>query len=113
MGQLSYYDHYAEGVLYKLSKKSRPYSLLTGYHQPQHLSAKESSMLLTAGVWKERWVVLQGTKLLIYHKRKVEETTLFYYGDTTDGDMANDLMREFVIIRHRTRTKRHSIYRHL
>ncbi|GJJ67704.1 hypothetical protein EMPS_00050 [Entomortierella parvispora] len=70
VGQLSYYDHYAEGVLYKLSKKSRPSSLLTGYHQSQQLSAKESSVLLTAGVWKERWVVLQGTKLLIYHKRK-------------------------------------------
>ncbi|KAG0317144.1 hypothetical protein BGZ99_006458 [Dissophora globulifera] len=45
---LSYYDHYAEGVLYKMSKKS---------------SAK-------TGTWKERWVVLQGTKLFLYHKRK-------------------------------------------
>ncbi|KAF9556720.1 hypothetical protein EC968_008087 [Mortierella alpina] len=51
---LSYYDHYAEGVLYKMSKKS------TGN------VAKNSS----TGVWKERWVVLQGTRLLIYHKRR-------------------------------------------
>ncbi|KAF9331728.1 hypothetical protein BG006_005420 [Podila minutissima] len=56
-GHLNYSDHYAEGVLFKLSKKSRP-SLLTG-------NGKDST-----GVWKERWVVLQGTKLLIYHKRK-------------------------------------------
>ncbi|KAF9958211.1 hypothetical protein BGZ70_009264 [Mortierella alpina] len=51
---LSYYDHYAEGVLFKMSKKS------TGN------VAKSSS----TGVWKERWVVLQGTSLLIYHKRR-------------------------------------------
>ncbi|KAG9320349.1 hypothetical protein KVV02_000106 [Mortierella alpina] len=51
---LSYYDHYAEGVLYKMSKKS------TGN------VARNSS----TGVWKERWVVLQGTSLLIYHKRR-------------------------------------------
>ncbi|KAF9300234.1 hypothetical protein BGZ74_008111 [Mortierella antarctica] len=56
-GHLNYSDHYAEGVLFKLSKKSRP-SLLTS-------NGKDST-----GVWKERWVVLQGTKLLIYHKRK-------------------------------------------
>ncbi|CAO3567017.1 unnamed protein product [Mortierella alpina] len=51
---LSYYDHYAEGVLYKMSKKSAGNV------------AKSSS----TGVWKERWVVLQGTSLLIYHKRR-------------------------------------------
>ncbi|KAF8939888.1 hypothetical protein BGZ58_008399 [Dissophora ornata] len=56
---LNYYDHYAEGVLYKMSKKSRPVSRLTNN------GTKEC-----AGVWKERWVVLQGTKLLVYHKRK-------------------------------------------
>ncbi|KAG0209063.1 hypothetical protein BGX28_000163 [Mortierella sp. GBA30] len=57
-GDLSYSDHYAEGVLFKLSKKSRPVSMLT------HYGGKE------CGVWKERWVVLQGSRLLIYHKRK-------------------------------------------
>ncbi|KAF9346010.1 hypothetical protein BGX26_002524 [Mortierella sp. AD094] len=56
---LNYYDHYAEGILFKLSKKNRPVSLLTGS------GSKESQ-----GIWKERWVVLQGSKLLIYHKRK-------------------------------------------
>ncbi|KAG0078599.1 hypothetical protein BGZ90_004845 [Linnemannia elongata] len=49
---LNYYDHYAEGLLYKQSKKSR---LGQGN--------KECA-------WKERWVVLQGNKLFIYHKRK-------------------------------------------
>ncbi|KAF9381682.1 hypothetical protein CPB97_007621 [Podila verticillata] len=58
-GHLNYSDHYAEGVLFKLSKKSKPVSMLTS-------NGKDST-----GVWKERWVVLQGTKLLIYHKRKV------------------------------------------
>ncbi|KAG0320800.1 hypothetical protein BG000_003447 [Podila horticola] len=57
-GLLNYSDHYAEGVLFKLSKKSRPVSMLTS-------NGKDST-----GVWKERWVVLQGTRLLIYHKRK-------------------------------------------
>ncbi|KAF9108852.1 hypothetical protein BGX27_008188 [Mortierella sp. AM989] len=56
---LNYYDHYAEGILYKLSKKNRPVSLLTGNGN------RESQ-----GIWKERWVVLQGSKLFIYHKRK-------------------------------------------
>ncbi|KAF9905303.1 hypothetical protein EC991_001851 [Linnemannia zychae] len=56
---LSYYDHYAEGVLFKLSKKNRPVSMFSNNGN------KES-----AGVWKERWIVLQGSKLLIYHKRK-------------------------------------------
>ncbi|KAG0010866.1 hypothetical protein BGZ80_001131 [Entomortierella chlamydospora] len=56
---LNYYDHYAEGILFKLSKKNRPVSLLTGS------GSKESQ-----GIWKERWVVLQGSKLHIYHKRK-------------------------------------------
>ncbi|KAF9899945.1 hypothetical protein EC991_008122 [Linnemannia zychae] len=51
---LNYYDHYAEGLLYKRSKKSK---LGQG--------SKDCS-----GVWKERWVVLQGNKLFIYHKRK-------------------------------------------
>ncbi|KAG0195764.1 hypothetical protein BGX28_000669, partial [Mortierella sp. GBA30] len=55
---LSYYDHYAEGALYKLSKKGHS-NKITGHN------AKDS-----AGGWKERWVVLQGTTLLIYHKRK-------------------------------------------
>ncbi|KAF9410270.1 hypothetical protein BGZ94_001714, partial [Podila epigama] len=58
-GGVNYSDHYAEGVLFKLSNKSRPVSILTNH------GGKEST-----GVWKERWVVLQGTKLLIYHKRK-------------------------------------------
>ncbi|ORZ27259.1 hypothetical protein BCR41DRAFT_152494 [Lobosporangium transversale] len=58
-GNLSYYDHYAEGTLFKLSKKSRPASVLTNH------GGREPT-----GVWKERWVVLQGSKLLIYHKRK-------------------------------------------
>jgi hypothetical protein len=57
---LTYYDHYAEGTLFKLSKKSRPASILA--------SGKES------GVWKERWVVLQGSRLLIYQKRKVRRS---------------------------------------
>ncbi|KAF9092965.1 hypothetical protein BGX29_010162, partial [Mortierella sp. GBA35] len=56
---LSYYDHYAEGVLFKLSKKNRPVSMFSNN------GGKEST-----GVWKERWVVLQGSRLLIYHKRK-------------------------------------------
>ncbi|KAI8345682.1 hypothetical protein B0O80DRAFT_268111 [Mortierella sp. GBAus27b] len=56
---LNYYDHYAEGVLYKASKKSHRVTKLTTQ------GIKDS-----AGVWKERWVVLQGNKLLIYHKRK-------------------------------------------
>ncbi|KAK3846538.1 MAG: hypothetical protein J3R72DRAFT_242437 [Linnemannia gamsii] len=56
---LSYYDHYAEGVLFKLSKKNRPVSMFSNNGN------KEST-----GVWKERWVVLQGSRLLIYHKRK-------------------------------------------
>ncbi|KAF9130207.1 hypothetical protein BGW39_003340 [Mortierella sp. 14UC] len=51
---LNYYDHYAEGLLYKRSKKNK---LGQGN--------KECS-----GVWKERWVVLQGCKLFIYHRRK-------------------------------------------
>ncbi|KAG0343732.1 hypothetical protein BG004_005037, partial [Podila humilis] len=58
-GHLNYADHYAEGVLFKLSKKSRPVSILTNQ------GGKDST-----GVWKERWVVLQGNRLLIYHKRK-------------------------------------------
>ncbi|KAG0297681.1 hypothetical protein BGZ96_005345 [Linnemannia gamsii] len=56
---LSYYDHYAEGVLFKLSKKNRPVSMFSNNN------GKEST-----GVWKERWVVVQGSRLLIYHKRK-------------------------------------------
>ncbi|KAF9091055.1 hypothetical protein BGX29_011140 [Mortierella sp. GBA35] len=51
---LNYYDHYAEGLLYKKSKKNK---LGQGNKE-------------CAGVWKERWVVLQGNKLFIYHKRK-------------------------------------------
>ncbi|KAG0369995.1 hypothetical protein BGZ54_008180 [Gamsiella multidivaricata] len=58
-GNLTYYDHYAEGILFKLSKKNRPVSMFTNH------GSRESQ-----GVWKERWVVLQGSKLLIYHKRK-------------------------------------------
>ncbi|KAF9355916.1 hypothetical protein BGX26_005963 [Mortierella sp. AD094] len=56
---LNYYDHYAEGVLYKKSKKSRQVSKLTSQ------GIKDS-----AGFWKARWVVLQGNKLFIYHKQK-------------------------------------------
>ncbi|KAF9151362.1 hypothetical protein BG015_006777 [Linnemannia schmuckeri] len=56
---LTYYDHYAEGVLFKLSKKNRPVSMFSNNN------GKEST-----GVWKERWVVMQGSRLLIYHKRK-------------------------------------------
>ncbi|KAF9169092.1 hypothetical protein BGX20_010814 [Mortierella sp. AD010] len=56
---LSYYDHYAEGVLYKKSKKNRQVSNLTNQ------GIKDS-----VGFWKARWVVLQGNKLFIYHKRK-------------------------------------------
>ncbi|KAF9118272.1 hypothetical protein BGW39_001332 [Mortierella sp. 14UC] len=56
---LSYYDHYAEGVLFKLSKKNRPVSMFSNNGN------REST-----GVWKERWVVLQGSRLLIYRKRK-------------------------------------------
>ncbi|KAG9327139.1 hypothetical protein KVV02_000855 [Mortierella alpina] len=56
---LNYGDHYAEGTLFKLSKKSKSVSMLTNH------SSKEA-----LGVWKERWVVLQGHRLLIYHKRK-------------------------------------------
>ncbi|KAF9106247.1 hypothetical protein BGX27_009252, partial [Mortierella sp. AM989] len=55
---LNYYDHYAEGVLYKMSKKNRQVSKLTN-------GVKDCS-----GVWKSRWVVLQGHKLFIYHKQK-------------------------------------------
>ncbi|KAF9365953.1 hypothetical protein BGX34_007312 [Mortierella sp. NVP85] len=57
---LSYYDHYAEGVLYKASKKNHRVATKLNGH-----GTKDSS-----SVWKERWVILQGTKLLIYHKRK-------------------------------------------
>jgi len=57
---LTYLDHYAEGVLFKLSKKNRPVGLFSNN------GGKEST-----GVWKERWVVIQGSRLLIYHKRKV------------------------------------------
>ncbi|KAF9177731.1 hypothetical protein BGZ50_008428 [Haplosporangium sp. Z 11] len=56
---LSYYDHYAEGVLYKMSKKSGPVTKLTS-------PGKKDS----TGVWKERWVVLQGKTLLIFQKKK-------------------------------------------
>ncbi|KAG0009724.1 hypothetical protein BGZ80_002126 [Entomortierella chlamydospora] len=56
---LNYYDHYAEGVLYKKSKKNRQVSNLTSQ------GIKDSM-----GFWKARWVVLQGNKLFIYHKRK-------------------------------------------
>lgn len=63
-GQLNYYDHYAEGILYKMSKKSGAVSKLTS-----HGSGSVSKD--GAGVWKERWAVLQGTKLFLYHKRKV------------------------------------------
>ncbi|KAF9208052.1 hypothetical protein BGZ59_010823 [Podila verticillata] len=41
-GHLNYSDHYAEGVLFKLSKKSKPVSMLTS-------NGKDST-----GVWKER-----------------------------------------------------------
>ncbi|KAG0096887.1 hypothetical protein BGZ93_003836 [Podila epicladia] len=61
-GQLNYYDHYAEGILYKMSKKSGAVSKLTSHGG----SASKDG----AGVWKERWAVLQGTKLFLYHKRK-------------------------------------------
>ncbi|KAF9952039.1 hypothetical protein BGZ65_005572, partial [Modicella reniformis] len=57
---LTYYDHYAEGVLYKKSKKGHRVTTKLTSH-----AIKDS-----AGVWKERWVVLQGTKLFIYHKGK-------------------------------------------
>ncbi|KAF9211022.1 hypothetical protein BGZ59_008622 [Podila verticillata] len=62
-GQLNYYDHYAEGILYKMSKKSGAVSKLTSHGSGS--ASKDST-----GVWKERWVVLQGTKLFLYHKRK-------------------------------------------
>ncbi|KAF9942703.1 hypothetical protein BGZ67_000109 [Mortierella alpina] len=58
-GDLNYGDHYAEGTLFKLSKKSKSVSMLTNHNSKEAL-----------GVWKERWVVLQGHRLLIYHKRK-------------------------------------------
>ncbi|KAF9563396.1 hypothetical protein EC968_004874 [Mortierella alpina] len=58
-GDLNYGDHYAEGTLFKLSKKSKSVSMLTNHGGKEAL-----------GVWKERWVVLQGHRLLIYHKRK-------------------------------------------
>ncbi|KAK3835039.1 MAG: hypothetical protein J3R72DRAFT_215812 [Linnemannia gamsii] len=51
---LNYYDHYAEGLLYKRSKKNK-------------LGQGNKECI---GVWKERWVVLQGNKLSVYHKRK-------------------------------------------
>ncbi|KAF9922939.1 hypothetical protein FBU30_006916 [Linnemannia zychae] len=51
---LNYYDHYAEGLLYKRSKKIK-----LGQGNKEY-----------TGVWKERWVVLQGNRLFIYHKRK-------------------------------------------
>lgn len=60
-GDLNYGDHYAEGTLFKLSKKSKSVSMLTNHGGKEAL-----------GVWKERWVVLQGHRLLIYHKRKVK-----------------------------------------
>ncbi|KAG0338751.1 hypothetical protein BG004_007093, partial [Podila humilis] len=63
-GQLNYYDHYAEGVLYKMSKKSGAVSKLTNHGISSNVFKDNS------GVWKERWVVLQGTKLFLYHKRK-------------------------------------------
>ncbi|KAF8985393.1 hypothetical protein BGZ46_004505 [Entomortierella lignicola] len=56
---LNYYDHYAEGVLYKMSKKSGPVSKLTS-----------NGIRDSAGVWKVSWVVLQGNRLLIYRKSK-------------------------------------------
>ncbi|CAO3565272.1 unnamed protein product [Mortierella alpina] len=56
---LNYGDHYAEGTLFKLSKKSKSVSMLSNHGGKEAL-----------GVWKERWVVLQGHRLLIYHKRK-------------------------------------------
>ncbi|KAF9972690.1 hypothetical protein BGZ73_004179 [Actinomortierella ambigua] len=56
---LKYSDHYAEGILFKLSKKSRPVNILTAHGGRESL-----------GVWKERWVVLQGNQLLISRKRK-------------------------------------------
>ncbi|KAF9964435.1 hypothetical protein BGZ70_006468 [Mortierella alpina] len=58
-GDLNYGDHYAEGTLFKLSKKSKSVSMLSNHGGKEAL-----------GVWKERWVVLQGHRLLIYHKRK-------------------------------------------
>ncbi|KAF9324682.1 hypothetical protein BG006_000319, partial [Podila minutissima] len=61
-GELNYYDHYAEGILYKMSKKSGAVSKLTSHGG----SASRDG----TGVWKERWAVLQGTKLFLYHKRK-------------------------------------------
>lgn len=63
-GQLNYYDHYAEGILYKRSKKNGAVSKLTSHGSGS--ASKDGT-----GVWKERWVVLQGTKLFLYHKRKV------------------------------------------
>ncbi|KAG0027865.1 hypothetical protein BGZ81_005237 [Podila clonocystis] len=62
-GQLNYYDHYAEGILYKMSKKSGAVSKLTSHGSGS--ASKDDT-----GVWKERWAVLQGTKLFLYHKRK-------------------------------------------
>ncbi|KAF9384301.1 hypothetical protein CPB97_005779, partial [Podila verticillata] len=62
-GQLNYYDHYAEGILYKMSKKSGAVSKLTSHGSGN--ASRDGT-----GVWKERWAVLQGTKLFLYHKRK-------------------------------------------
>ncbi|KAF9429183.1 hypothetical protein BGZ76_001692 [Entomortierella beljakovae] len=57
--ELGYFDHYAEGVLYKLSKKNCKVSNLSS-----------DCFRDSTGTWKARWVVLQGNRLYIYHKRK-------------------------------------------
>jgi len=56
---LNYFDHYAEGILFKKSKKAMSALSTTADRE------RESKD------WKERWVVLQGNRLMIYHKRKV------------------------------------------
>lgn len=81
---LSYYDHYAEGILFKLSKKNRPVSMFSNNN------GKEST-----GVWKERWVVMQGSRLLIYHKRKVYLSLRFSCADATN--LVEKLLTKLVI----------------
>ncbi|KAG0043320.1 hypothetical protein BGZ83_011540 [Gryganskiella cystojenkinii] len=55
---LDYYDHYAEGTLFKKSK------------QAMIASATSADRERESKDWKERWVVLRGNRLIIYHKRK-------------------------------------------
>ena len=55
---LDYYDHYAEGILFKKSKKATAFAASADRER----DSKD---------WKERWVVLRGSRLMIYHKRRV------------------------------------------